>query len=75
GRNYPVDVPLEQLEEDLDPAKFYRINRKCILKINAIKDIVSYTNSRLEIKLENFTEFQLIVSRERVKDFKAWLNN
>ena len=75
GRNYPIDIPLEQLEEDLDPEKFHRINRKCILNINAIKDIVSYTNSRLEIKLENFDEFQLIVSRERVKDFKAWLNN
>lgn len=75
GRNYPIDIPLEQLEEDLDPDKFYRINRKCILNINAIKDIVSYTNSRLEVKLENFNEFQLIVSRERVRDFKTWLNN
>lgn len=75
GRNYPVDDSLEQLEEELDPEQFYRINRKCILNINAIKDIVSYTNSRLEIKLENFAEFQLIVSRERVRDFKAWLNN
>ncbi len=74
GRNYPIEVPLEQLEEDLDPEKFYRINRKCILNINAIRDIVSYTNSRLEIKIENFTEFQLIVSRERVKDFKTWLD-
>ncbi|MCH4822840.1 LytTR family DNA-binding domain-containing protein [Gramella lutea] len=75
GRNYPVDLPLEQLEEELDPDKFYRINRKCILNIDAIKDIVSYTNSRLEIKLDHFDEFQLIVSRERVKDFKSWLNN
>ena len=75
GRNYPVEIPLEQLEAELDPQKFYRINRKCILNIDAIKDIVSYTNSRLEIKLENFDEFQLIVSRERVKDFKSWLNN
>ncbi|WP_108172222.1 LytR/AlgR family response regulator transcription factor [Christiangramia gaetbulicola] len=74
GRNYPIDIPLEQLEDDLNPEKFYRINRKCILNINAIRDIVSYTNSRLEIKLENFSEFQLIVSRERVKDFKTWLD-
>ena len=75
GRNYPVDIPLEMLEDELDPEKFYRINRKCILNIKAIKDIISFTNSRLEIKIENFNEFQLIVSRERVKDFKAWLNN
>ena len=75
GRNYPIEIPLEQLEAEVDPEKFYRINRKCILNINAIIDIVSYTNSRLEIKLDNFNEFQLIVSRERVKDFKTWLNN
>ncbi len=75
GRNYPVEVSLEQLEEELDPDKFYRINRKCIMNISAISDIVSYTNSRLEIKLENFNEFQLVVSRERVKGFKTWLNN
>lgn len=75
GRNYPIEVSLEQLEDDLNPEKFYRINRKCILNIDAIKDIVSYTNSRLEIKLDNFDDFQLIVSRERVKDFKIWLNN
>ncbi|MCG9972703.1 LytR/AlgR family response regulator transcription factor [Christiangramia crocea] len=75
GRNYPVEVSLEQLDEELDPEKFFRINRKCLLNIDAIRDIVSYTNSRLEIKLNNFDEFQLIVSRERVKDFKVWLNN
>jgi len=75
GRNYPIEISLEQLEDELDPEKFFRINRKCILNINAIKDIVSYTNSRLEIKLENFDEYQLIVSRERVKNFKIWLNN
>ncbi|MCB7479985.1 LytR/AlgR family response regulator transcription factor [Christiangramia sediminis] len=75
GRNYPIEVPLEQLADELDMERFYRINRKCILNINAIKDIVSYTNSRLEIKLDNFNEFQLIVSRERVKDFKTWLNS
>lgn len=75
GRNYPVEVSLEQLENELDPEKFFRINRKCILNMDAIKDILSYTNSRLEVKLNNFTEFPLIVSRERVKDFKSWLNN
>lgn len=74
GRNYPVDIPLELLEDQLDPEKFYRVNRKCILNINAIKDIITFTNSRLEIKIENFQEFQVIVSRERVRDFKAWLN-
>ena len=35
--------------------------------------MVSYTNSRLQIKLNTFNEQDIIVSRERVKDFKNWL--
>lgn len=74
GRNYPVDVSLENLEKDLDPEKFFRINRKSIVNIDCIEDIISYTNSRLEIKVKVFNEFQLIVSRERVRDFKNWIS-
>lgn len=73
GRNYLLDSSLENLELELDPEQFYKINRKAIIKLSAIKDIVSFTNSRLEIKLNTFTEFPLIVSRERVKGFKTWL--
>lgn len=75
GRNYPVDLSLENVEKELDPEKFFRINRKCIVNIKAIKDIIYYTNSRLEIKLVDFDDFQLVVSRERVKDFKQWLDS
>jgi DNA-binding LytR/AlgR family response regulator len=73
GRNYLLDITLEQLENELDPDLFFRINRKFYVQINAIKDMVSYTNSRLEIKLNTYSEQQVIVARERVKDFKSWL--
>ncbi|WBL21017.1 LytR/AlgR family response regulator transcription factor [Zunongwangia sp. HRR-M8] len=74
GRSYLMDFSLEQLEKELNPKLFFRINRKCIVQLKAIKDIISYTNSRLELKLTNFNEFQMIVSRERVKDFKNWIS-
>lgn len=73
NRNYLIDFTLEQLEEELEPETFFRINRKFFVNINAIKDMVSYTNSRLQIKLNSYNEQQVIVARERVKDFKAWL--
>ncbi|MCM4156573.1 LytTR family DNA-binding domain-containing protein [Gramella sp. AN32] len=75
GKNLPLDISLENLEPDLDPKKFYRINRKTIINLAYVLDIISFTNSRLEIKLRNFDDFQLIVSREKVKDFKEWLAN
>ena len=73
GRNYLLDATLDQLEDDLEPDVFFRISRKFYVNINAIKDMVSYTNSRLQIKLNRYNEQQIIVARERVKDFKNWL--
>lgn len=73
GRNYLLDTTLELLENELEPQIFFRINRKFLVNINAIKDMVSYTNSRLQIKLQSYNDDTVIVARERVKDFKAWL--
>ncbi|MET1259827.1 LytTR family DNA-binding domain-containing protein [Flagellimonas sp. DF-77] len=73
GRNYLLDTTLENLEGELAPKKFFRVSRKFYVNINHIKDIISYTNSRLQIKMSTFKEAEIIVSRERVKDFKLWL--
>lgn len=73
GRSYLLDTTLELLQHELEPQTFFRINRKFFVNINAIKDMVSYTNSRLQIKLNTYNEDEVIVARERVKDFKAWL--
>tara|TARA_R110000868_G_scaffold121034_3_gene321165 strand:- start:63849 stop:64616 length:768 start_codon:yes stop_codon:yes gene_type:complete len=73
GRNHLLETTLENLEEHLDPKIFFRVSRKFYVNVNYIKDIVSYTNSRLQIKLKRFNEQEIIVSRERVRDFKLWL--
>lgn len=73
GRNYLLDTTLEQLEEELEPKVFFRINRKFYVNLNAIRDIISYTNSRLQLKLHSYKEEEVVVARERVKDFKIWI--
>jgi len=73
GRNYLLDTTLENLESELEPKIFFRVSRKFYINVNHIKDIISYTNSRLQIKLNHFSEQEIIVSRERVRDFKLWL--
>ena len=73
GRNYLLDMTLENLEDELEPEMFFRVSRKFYININHIKDIISYTNSRLKITLNRFNEQEIIVSRERVRDFKLWL--
>lgn len=73
GRNYLLETTLEQLESELSPEYFFRINRKFFVNINSIKDIVSYSNSRLKLQLNGYSGQEIIVARERVKDFKLWL--
>jgi DNA-binding LytR/AlgR family response regulator len=73
GRNYLLDIKLEAVEMQLDPKRFFRISRQAIVHVSAITDIIAYTNSRLKVKIASFEEFDLVVSREKVKDFKGWL--
>lgn len=73
GRDYLLDTTLEQMEGEISPEVFFRISRKYYVNINAIKDIISYTNSRLQLKLNSYKEQEVVVARERVKDFKLWL--
>jgi DNA-binding LytR/AlgR family response regulator len=70
---YPVDFTLDQLEPMLDPATFFRINRKVIVNINSIQKTGTYFNSRLKITASLLLDDNSIVSRERVSDFKEWL--
>ena len=75
NRSYVLDTNLDQLESELNPEQFFRVSRKFIIHIKTIRDIISYTNSRLEIKLQpELKDQSIIVSRERVKAFKEWLN-
>lgn len=73
NRNYLIDDTLDNLEDKLQPETFFRVSRKYVVNINAIKDIISYTNSRLKLILQSYSESDIIVSRERVRDFKNWI--
>jgi two-component system response regulator LytT len=74
NRNHLLDNSLEYWQEQLNPEHFFRVNRTFIIQINAIEDIIAYSNSRLKIILHSYSETEIIVSRERVKDFKNWID-
>jgi DNA-binding LytR/AlgR family response regulator len=75
GNHYSIDYTLDQLETMLNPKNFFRINRKIILNINSIEKVSTYFNSRLSISCKFLDSDARIVSRERVNDFKKWLDN
>ena len=74
GKKYSVDYTLEQLETLLPPNYFYRINRQLIIQLESIVAIHPYFNSRLKLELSPSPSEEIIVSRDRVSDFKAWLD-
>src|SRR5665648_21242 len=72
--NYCIDYALDQLEPMLDPEKYFRINRKYIVAIEACTNILAWTNSRLRLKIDGIDDTDIIVARERVVEFKGWLD-
>jgi DNA-binding LytR/AlgR family response regulator len=74
GNRYILDETMDQIEGELDPSQFFRINRKQIVCLDCITKISSYFNNRLKLDLNPFEKEDSIVSRTRVKLFKEWLN-
>jgi len=75
GQDLAVDYSLEQLCNILDPRKFFRINRDCIVSIDSITLMQSYSSSRLQLVIKNEQKDELfVVSREKVGAFKKWID-
>ncbi len=72
--NYVIDYSLDQLEDLVDPQRFFRINRKYLISYQSIDDIVTYSNNRLKIELHHSKDHDAIVAREKVSLFKKWLD-
>ena len=73
GKKFIIDYTLDEVEEMIDPEHFFRLNRKYISAINAIKEVFTYSNSRLKIHLENCNDNDILISREKMGPFKSWL--
>lgn len=71
-RSYLIDNPLEEITEQMNPKEFYRISRKALIHLPFIKEIVAHSGNRLLITMQGSDE-KWTVSREKVQDFKTWL--
>jgi DNA-binding LytR/AlgR family response regulator len=75
GRSYGLDYSLDRVENLIDPKDFFRVNRNLIVRYDAIENINIYSSNRLKVKIKDFNEIEdIIVSRERVKIFKEWMD-
>ncbi|MBE0647188.1 MAG: response regulator transcription factor [Bacteroidales bacterium] len=76
GNSYPVDYTLDKLESLVNPDRFFRINRKYLVSMDSISNMVAYSRSRVKLELTPKADEELdtIVSIDRSSDFKKWLN-
>jgi DNA-binding LytR/AlgR family response regulator len=75
GKDYGVDYSLDHLQKILDPEKFFRINRDCIISMDSISHITAYSSSRLQLTIQNERGDDIfVVSRDKTGEFKKWID-
>lgn len=67
------EKPLSDLEAELDPDRFFRINRKYIASRNAVESFRSFEKGKLLVRLVPETKEEVIVSQEKASAFKEWM--
>jgi DNA-binding LytR/AlgR family response regulator len=72
GKQYPVDMNLDDLQQQLDPRLFFRANRQFIVSRKSIRDMAVHFNGRLLVNLKVNTPEAIYISKERVSAFKRW---
>jgi two-component system LytT family response regulator len=73
NQKFILDQSLADIEKQLDPRQFYRVNRKYLVQLSAIKKIKSYPKSKLQVEVEPPVGEDIIISQENTADFKEWM--
>lgn len=73
GNRFVINSTMEKLETELNPKDFFRLNRKIIIHADAIDQVKPCHSNRLKLQLKGITSSEeIIISRERVSEFKQW---
>ena len=75
NQKFILDQSLADIEKQLDPAQFYRVNRKYLIQLNAIRKIKTYPKSKLQLEVEPVVNEDIIISQENVAAFKEWMGS
>ena len=73
NKRFIVDYTMDEIEQGVDPHRFFRINRSFLVSIESVRQIHDHTNSRLLLQLRPDSSKEAIVSREKVNEFKVWM--
>jgi DNA-binding LytR/AlgR family response regulator len=73
NKKFVVDYTMDELEDMLDPEKYFRISRSFYISVTSVDQIHDYFGNRLMLHLKPAVDKESIVSREKVTDFKKWM--
>jgi DNA-binding LytR/AlgR family response regulator len=74
GKKFPIDQPLDELIDLLDPKRFFRVNRQFIVAFDSIAEIHPYFKGRIKIILQPKSEEEVVISSDRTPEFKKWID-
>jgi two-component system response regulator LytT len=74
NKKFPMDQPLDELIDLLDPVRFFRANRQFIVAFDSIAEIHPYFKGRIKIVLQPKSEEEVVISSDRTPEFKKWID-
>lgn len=74
NKKFPIDQPLDELIDHLDPKRFFRANRQFIVAFDAIGEIHPYFKGRIKIVLQPKSDEEVVISSDRSPEFKKWID-
>jgi DNA-binding LytR/AlgR family response regulator len=75
GEKYLMDISLDTISKELNPAIFFRISRSCIVADKAVGNVAKRLGNRIKLSLKPASDIDSFVSRSKTSDFLAWLEN
>ena len=75
GRHHSLNMTLEEIENQLDPQRFMRVNRQFIISAAAVQKLSTYFLGKMRIHMTAAPDEEIIVSKDKVSIVKRWLNS
>ncbi len=74
GKQYTVDMSLDDIDTQLDPMQFFRATRQQIVNISSVQRISNWFNRKIKIILSEYPDAEIVVGKEKVARLKQWLD-
>lgn len=74
NKKYIIDMSLEEISSQLDPAQFFRVTRQHIVNITSVDRLTNWFNRKIKMILSEYPHTEIVISKEKVTRIKKWLD-